>query len=181
MRVLAISGSLRQGSYNAALLRAAAAECPTSVEFVTWRGLAAIPAFNEDVEHPPPPEVASLRSEIARADAVLVATPEYNGSVPGALKNALDWASRPAGANPLDGKSVAVVGASQGVFGAIWAQAEARKILRAMGADVDPRALLVARAGRAFTADGGLRDADLAATLSTMMDDLIRRTRRCAA
>ena len=93
MRLLAISGSLRRGSYNGALLAAAAATRPHGVEFVTWRGLAEIPAFDEDLAVPP--AVAALKREIARADAVLFATPEYNGSFPGALKNALDWVSRP--------------------------------------------------------------------------------------
>ncbi len=103
MRLLAISGSLRSGSYNSALLEAAAAESPSNVEFVVWRGLADIPAFNEDLGTVPP-AVAALRREIARSDAVLIATPEYNASVPGALKDALDWVSRPFATNVLRNK-----------------------------------------------------------------------------
>ena len=127
MRLLAISGSLRQRSYNSMLLATAAAHCPPHVYVAVWRGLADIPPFNEDVDAPPP--VLSLRREIAESDAVLIATPEYNGSVPGALKNALDWASRPFPGNALQHKPAAVIGASQGLFGAVWAQAELRKIL----------------------------------------------------
>ncbi len=114
MRLLAISGSLRRDSYNSALLQAAAAACPRAAEFVIWRGLADIPAYDEDLDHTPPPAVTELREEIARAHAVLIATPEYNGSIPGALKNALDWASRPFPDNCLRRKPVAVIGASTG-------------------------------------------------------------------
>src|SRR6266542_2886407 len=116
MRLLAISGSLREGSYNRALLEAAvtAARCAGDVEVVVWAGLADIPAYNEDLDAIPEP-VAERRAELAAADAVLISTPEYNASVPGALKNALDWASRPYPANALRTKPVAVVGASQGL------------------------------------------------------------------
>src|SRR5262245_8515896 len=137
MHVLGISGSLRLGSYNRTLLAAASAELPLGAEFAEWSGLETLPAYDEDgdgrfVAAP----VAALRLARRRADAVLIATPEYNHSVPGALKNALDWASRPFPGNSLRGKPVAVVGASTGLFGAVWAQAELRKILRAIGADV---------------------------------------------
>jgi chromate reductase len=180
MQLLAISGSLRRGSYNSALLRAAAVDCLSGVEFVLWTGLGDIPAYNEDLDAVPSP-VAELRDEIARSDAVLIATPEYNASVPGALKNALDWVSRPLDTNPLRNKPSAVIGASEGLFGAIWAQAELRKILRAIGAQVDERGLAVARAHRAFTADARLRDPSLALTLTAIVEDLICRTRQRAA
>ena len=130
MRLLAISGSLRSGSHNTELLRAAGADLPEDVEFVLWSGLADIPAYDWDLDVAPPPRpVAELRAEIERSDAVLIATPEYNSSVPGALKNALDWASRPYPGNVLRRKRVAVVGASTGLFGALAAQAELRKVL----------------------------------------------------
>jgi chromate reductase, NAD(P)H dehydrogenase (quinone) len=179
MRVLAISGSLRQHSYNGALLAAAAAYCPPNVHFALWRGLADVPPFNEDVDAPP--SVLSLRRVIVEADAVLIATPEYNASVPGVLKNALDWASLPFPANALRDKPVAVIGASKGLFGAVWAQAELRKILAATGARVDDRELPVARAHEAFTADGRLRDAHLASTLEAIVTDLTAGETRCAA
>ena len=173
MRVLGISGSLRRDSYNTALLRAAAAEVACrGVELVLWRGLADVPAYSEDLDTVPA-AAAALRRELVEADAVLIATPEYNASVPGALKNALDWASRPFPANALRGKPVAVIGASQGIFGAVWAQADLRRILKAIGAVVDPRELPVGRVHEAFTEDGRLRDPELAARLRAIVDDLL--------
>jgi chromate reductase len=182
MRILAISGSLRRGSYNAALLDAAAAERPPGVEFVVWRGLADVPAYDEDTDvEPAPRPVAVLRAEIERADALLIATPEYNASVPGALKNALDWASRPYSANPLRHKRVAVIGASTGLFGAVWAQAELRKVLRTMGASVLESGLSVPAAHSAFTADGRLREPELVLALRRIVHELLEeRVERAA-
>jgi chromate reductase, NAD(P)H dehydrogenase (quinone) len=172
MRLLGISGSLRRGSYNRALLEAAAAEVECgAVEFLVWRGLADIPAYSEDLATVPS-SVEMLRRELAEADAVLIATPEYNASVPGALKNALDWASVPLPRNALRNKPVAVIGASQGMFGAVWAQADMRKILKAIGALVDDRELGVAWAHEAFTDDGRLHDPVLAARLRAIVNDL---------
>ena len=182
MRLLAISGSLRRDSYNATLLDAAAAECPTGVEFVLWRGLADVPAYDEDKDvEPATGPVAALRAEIERADALLIATPEYNASVPGALKNALDWASRPYSANPLRHKRVAVIGASTGPFGAVWAQAELRKVLRTMGASVVEAGLSVPGAHSAFTAEGRLREPELALALRRIVHELVEgRVERAA-
>jgi chromate reductase, NAD(P)H dehydrogenase (quinone) len=180
MTVLGISGSLRRGSYNTALLEAAAAGLPATTELVLWRGLEEIPAFDEDLAVAPA-SVRALRAEIARSDAVLIATPEYNASVPGALKNALDWASRPFATNPFRHKPVAVVGASQGAFGAVWAQADLRRVLTTMGARVDSRELPVAWAHQAFSADGRLRDPRLDATLRAIVGGLASsRSRRAA-
>jgi chromate reductase, NAD(P)H dehydrogenase (quinone) len=178
--LLAISGSIRDGSYNSALLRAAAAELPDSVAVRVWRGLDRIPPYNEDLGAEPGP-VAAFRRELTKADAVLFATPEYNASVPGALKNALDWASLPFRSNPLRGKPVAVIGASRGVFGAVWAQAELRKILGTIGAQVEERGLVVPHAHQAFTANGMLRDPGLASTLTTIVHELLDATCRRAA
>jgi chromate reductase len=172
MRLLAISGSLRHGSFNSALLDAAAAECPSDVEFVIWRGLADIPAYTEDLDIVPA-AVALLRDEIARSDAVLIATPEYNASVPGALKNALDWASRPYATNVLRNKQVAVIGASTGLFGALAAQAELRKVLKVIGASVLEAALPVPVAHTAFTAAGGLREPELALALRRNLHEVL--------
>ena len=180
MCLLAISGSLRHDSYNSALLEAAVAEAASIVEVVVWRGLGDIPAFDEDIDAVPP-SVATLRSEIARSNAVLIATPEYNASVPGALKNALDWASRPYVENVLRDKPVAVIGASPGVFGAVWSQADLRRILKAIGASVDERDLPVARAHEAFTADGRLRDPKLATALGSIVGDLVSQAAQRAA
>jgi chromate reductase, NAD(P)H dehydrogenase (quinone) len=158
MRLLGISGSLRQGSHNTRLLRAAAAELPPGASFVPFEELAAVPPYVEDDDGAEaPPGVAALRAAIEAADAVIVATPEYNSSVPGQLKNALDWASRPLTTNALRGKPVVVVGASTGVFGAVWTQAELRKILGAVGAVLEVE-LPVGQAHDAFAAHGSLRD-----------------------
>jgi chromate reductase len=137
MHFLGIPGSLRAGSYNRRLLLAAAQLMPVGATFETWPALAAIPGYDEDLDTvAPPAAVAALRAAIANADAVLIATPEYNSSIPGQLKNALDWVSRPAGKSALTGKPAAVIGASTGMFGAVWAQAELRKVLGAMGGRV---------------------------------------------
>jgi chromate reductase len=147
MRVLGLSGSLRRGSLNTALLRAAAERLPAGVELVEFERLADVPPYNEDAEAGPAPEaVRELREAIRGADAVLLATPEYNHSIPGQLKNALDWASRPAGKSSLNGKPAATIGASTGMFGAVWAQAELRKVLGAMGGRVLEAELPVAHA-----------------------------------
>ncbi|HWB70320.1 MAG TPA: NADPH-dependent FMN reductase [Solirubrobacterales bacterium] len=155
MRVLGISGSLRSDSHNSALLRAAAEWLPGGAELVEFDRLADIPAYDEDLDvEPAPTAVADLRAAIRGADAVLIATPEYNHSIPGALKNALDWASRPAGRSALNGTPAAVIGASTGMFGAVWSQAETRKVLSAMGGRVLEAELPVGHAHRHERLDG---------------------------
>src|SRR3954452_10288262 len=137
MKVLAISGSLRTGSYNTTLLRAAAEVAPEDVEVVVYDGLKDVPPYDEeDDTETPPAAVAAFREAIAGADALLFATPEYNGSIPGALKNALDWASRPFATNALRNKPATVVGASTGGLGAVGAQADLRRVLKTIGARV---------------------------------------------
>ena len=173
MQILGLSGSLRAGSHNAALLRAAAALLRPPARLEPFAHLREIPPYDEDADvEPAPLAVAVLRARIAAADAVLIATPEYNASVPGALKNALDWASRPFPENALRGRPVAVVGASTGIFGAVWAQSELRKALRTAGADVLDAELAVPLAGVAFSADGALRDPDLAEALASIVSQL---------
>jgi chromate reductase, NAD(P)H dehydrogenase (quinone) len=133
VKILGISGSLRRGSYNRSLLGAAARLLPDDVGFKLWGGLKEVPPYDEDDDTEDAPDaVAALREVFAGADAVF-ATPEYNSSVPGQLKNAIDWVSRPLATNPLRSKPVAVVGASIGAFGAVWSQAELRKVLAATG------------------------------------------------
>jgi chromate reductase len=172
MRILGIAGSLRRGSHNRRLLRAAGAELPPGADLVEWDGLAELPAFDEDQENDPP--VRAFLAEIEAADALLIATPEYNASLPGALKNALDWASRPFPENVLRRKPCAVIGASTGLFGAVWAQAEVRKALKASGAHVVESELPVGLADGAFTEDGALADPELTARLRDVLGDLVR-------
>jgi len=121
VRLLAVPGSLRRASLNRALLLAAASRLPPDAELELFERLADVPPFDEDAEHRPPAPVRELREAIAAADAVLIATPEYNHSLPGQLKNGLDWASRPPGKSALRGKPVAAIGVSTGVFGGVWA------------------------------------------------------------
>jgi chromate reductase len=183
MRVLAISGSLRRDSHNTALLRAAAEHAPAGVELELWDGLKAVPPYDEDDDGDlAPATVTALRSAVAGADAVLFATPEYNHSVPGSLKNALDWISRPVATNPLRNKPVAVVGASTGVFGAVWAQAELRKVLGAVGARVLDRELAVGQAAERI-AEGSVGDAEILAELESIVGELaaVVETRRQVA
>jgi chromate reductase, NAD(P)H dehydrogenase (quinone) len=175
MRILAISGSLRRDSHNTRLLRAAAEMLPPGVELVPFDGLPAVPPYNEDVDRDPAPQgVEQLRAAIADADALLISTPEYNASIPGVLKNAVDWASRPYPNNVLKDKPVAVIGASTGLFGAVWAQAELRKSLRHTGAHVLDDELPVGLADHAFTPAGRLADAELDHRLADVLDSLSR-------
>jgi chromate reductase len=174
MRILGISGSLRRGSHNRRLLRAAGDALPPGADLVEWDGLGGLPIFDEDLEDSPPEAVQELLDAIAGADALLIATPEYNASVPGGLKNALDWASRPFPDNVLRKKPSAVIGASTGLFGAVWAQAEVRKALKASGAHVLESELPVGMADGAFNGDDTLADPELAVRLGDVLRDLVR-------
>jgi chromate reductase len=163
------------------LLRAAAALLPPEARFTEYVGLKAIPPFDEDDEADPPAAVDDWREAIAQADAILFATPEYNSSVPGQLKNAIDWASRPFKETVLRNKPVAVIGASTSMFGAVWSQAELRKALGAAGARVVDRELPVAAADEAFDAEGQLLDPDLTLELESILAELLDEVRQRAA
>jgi chromate reductase len=156
VRVLGISGSLRRDSHNTKLLRAAGEIVEQhGGEFELFDGLKAIPPYDEDDDlGDGPPAVAGLKRAIAAADAILFATPEYNSSIPGALKNAVDWVSRPPATCPLRNKPVAVIGASTGAFGAVWGQAELRKVLGRTGARVAEVELAIGYAHDHLDADG---------------------------
>jgi chromate reductase, NAD(P)H dehydrogenase (quinone) len=175
MRILAIAGSVRRDSHNARLLRHIAEQAPEGVEVVLWGGLKSIPPYDEDDDdfEAPPLPVAELRQAIAGADGLLFATPEYNASIPGVLKNAIDWASRPRARTPLQGKPAAVVGASTGSFGAVWAQAELRKVLANTGARVVDLELPVAKAHEAFDDDGALTSADHGERVAAVLEALV--------
>jgi chromate reductase len=162
MRVLGISGSLRRDSYNTALLRNVGELLEAEgAHFEIYDGLRDIPPFDEDEETFATDAVSGLRQAIQEADAVFFTTPEYNSSIPGVLKNALDWVSRPFATNAMRNKPVAVVGASAGMFGAVWAQAELRKVLAAMGARVVEGEVVVGHAMDRFDAFGHLNDPNL--------------------
>jgi chromate reductase len=174
VKILGISGSLRHDSYNTKLLRAASELLPPGAEFELWDGLKAVPPYDEDDDvQPAAAGVAALREAIAEADAVLFATPEYNWSVPGVLKNAIDWASRPLASNPLRNKPVAVVGASTGAFGAVWSQAELRKVLTATGARVLEGDVAVGHAPTRFDDEGRLVDGEHREQLGEVVTALV--------
>lgn len=168
MTILGISGSLRHDSYNSMLLR----NVPLELEL--WDGLREIPPYDEDDDvEPAPPAVARMRAAVAGADAIVFATPEYNASVPGQLKNAVDWLSRPRVGAALQNKTVAVIGASTGAFGAVWAQAELRKVLATAGARVVDAEVAVGHAQERFDADGELVDENLKEQLQEAVDTLL--------
>ena len=138
VRIVALVGSLRAGSHNRQLAEAAVKLAPEGAEVAILEGLAEIPFYNEDidVEGAVPAAAAALREAVAAADAVLLFSPEYNGTIPAVLKNAIDWLSRPYGAGALSAKPVAVVGTAYGQYGGVWAQDEARKAAGVAGAKV---------------------------------------------
>src|SRR5689334_18865921 len=169
MKLLGIAGSLRAGSYNRQLLQLAADNLPGGVEYAVWDGLRDLPAFDEDEENTDSFAVAAFRSAVAGADAILIVTPEYNGSIPGALKNALDWGSRPRETAAFRGKPVAAIGASTGSFGGVWAHAETRKILGLMGARVVDAELSLGKANERLVEP----DEDLIGQLRAVIDLLV--------
>jgi len=173
MRILGISGSLRRDSYNTKLLRHAGELLPDGVELRVWDRLKDVPPFDEDDEWAPAAVVVELREAIAAADAVVFATPEYNGSVPGQLKNAIDWVSRPHVTNSLRNKPVAVVGASTGVFGALSAQADLRRILGRVGSRVLEAGVAVGQVPSKCDENGRLGDEDAREGLTTVVDALV--------
>jgi chromate reductase, NAD(P)H dehydrogenase (quinone) len=174
MKILGLSGSLRRDSYNTKLLRAAEELLPAEVEFELYDGLKAIPPYDEeDDRDDAPAAVTALREAIGEADGILIATPEYNSSVPGHLKNSLDWISRPLATNTLRNKPVAVVGASTGAFGAVWAQAELRKVLAAIGARVVDAEAAVGHAPTRFDDAGRLVDPNLLEDLEETVEALV--------
>jgi chromate reductase len=174
MAILGISGSLRAASHNTALLRAAAGVAPDGVEIELYEGLDRLPPYNEDHDTDvAPAEVAELRRAIAAADAVLIATPEFNGTMPGQLKHAIDWASRPYGeGSALWGKPAAVIGASTSEYGALWAQDHVRKALGIAGARVLETELPVGRAPDRYGPDGQL-DHETRERLAEVVADLV--------
>jgi NAD(P)H-dependent FMN reductase len=181
--VLAISGSLRKGSYNSGLVRAAVAHAPEGVEVELYDGLEALPHYNQDIEDAGvPATVAELRARIKAADAVLISTPEYNGSLPGALKDLVDWASRPYGPEAsFYSKPVAVVSISPTDYGAVWAADHLRKALGITGARVADIEFTVAGASSKFDTNGDLTDAETIGRLEEVLETLVQHHRALAA
>jgi chromate reductase len=182
-RILGISGSLRSGSHNTQLLRAAAEAAPAGVEVELFDGLGDVPLYDADLDGEPlPGPVQALKAAIAAADALLIATPEYNWSIPGVLKNALDWASRPAGRSVLKHKPIALAGATGGGFGTVRGQLATRLVLASTGSYVLPDPLLhISHARQRFDADGRLVDDAVRQELRAVLVALEGWTRRHAA
>jgi chromate reductase len=175
MKILAISGSLRAASHNTALLRAAAELAPEGVELELYDDLELLPPYNEDRDtDDPPAEVARLRTAIEAADALLISTPEYNTTMPGHVKQVVDWASRPHGPGAaLWGKPAAAIGASVTAYGAMWAQDHLRRALGLAGARVLDTELAVANAPGLFDEEGRLTDTETRERLSELVQSLV--------
>ncbi|MEU5721503.1 NADPH-dependent FMN reductase [Micromonospora sp. NPDC047738] len=181
--VLALSGSLREASFNSALIRAAQRLAPAGMTIERYRDLGAVPPFNEDVEPAPPAAVMDLRERIAAADALLIATPEYNYGVPGVLKNALDWASRPSfpitsWVSPLAHKPIAIVGAAPTGMGTVRAQLQLRQLfLWTDSAVVTKPEIIVTNAHEKLGQDGTVKDETTETLLRTLLDALATKIR----
>jgi chromate reductase len=180
LTVCAISGSLRRASFNTALLRAAVELAPTDVEIRIFDGLRDLPHYDADLDGPnPPAPVVALKDAITSADALLIATPEYNYSIPGALKNAIDWASRPAGKSPLNRKPAAILGASTGLMGTVRAQLALRQSLLFTETYVLMKPeIMVTRAADKFDADGRLTDETTRGLVRQLLEALSTWTAR---
>lgn len=179
--ILGIAGSLRRASYNRAALRAAVRLVPEGARLEICE-LDGIPGFNQDDERQPPPKVAELRARVRAADAILFVTPEYNYSVPGVLKNAIDWASRPYGESAWAGKPVAVMGASTGAIGTARAQYHLRQSFVFLNMyPVNQPEVMIAKAAERFDAEGNLADAKTKELIAQLLQNLVAWTRRLAA
>jgi NAD(P)H-dependent FMN reductase len=173
-RILALVGSLRSGSDNLHLAEAAVQLAPSGVSVEIFDGLGDVALYNEDLDQPGVVASADrLRAEVQSADALLLVTPEYNGTMPAALKNAIDWISRPFGAGAISGKPVAVIGTSHGQYGGVWAHDDARKSARVAGASVlDDIKLSVPAAHTRFARIHPVDDEEIAAMLPEILTSL---------
>ena len=178
VKILGIAGSLRSESYNNAALRAAQSLTPEDAYIEVFERLGEIPPFNQDLEKEPPEAVVELKRQVREADAILFATPEYNYSVPGVLKNAIDWASRPYGDNAWEGKPVAVMGASVGMLGSARAQYHLRQSFVFLDMHpINAPEVMIPNAAERF-ADGELTDENSKELIGQMLDNLVGWTRR---
>ena len=181
IRILGIAGSLRRDSYNRAALRAAMSLVPDGATLEAF-ALDGIPPFNQDEERNPPPRVVELKRAVREADAVLIVTPEYNYSVPGVLKNAIDWASRPYGDSAWSGKPAAIMGASVGTIGTARAQYHLRQMFVFLNMfAINQPELMIGNAASRFDANGTLVDDTTRGLIRQLLDNLVAWTRRLQA
>ncbi|WP_432496749.1 NAD(P)H-dependent oxidoreductase [Kineococcus auxinigenes] len=182
--VLVLVGSLRAASVNRKIAEAAVQLAPEGARLSVYEGLGDLPFYNEDVdvEGSVPPAATALREAVAAADAVLVVTPEHNGTIPAVLKNAVDWASRPYGASSLSGKPLAVVGSAFGQYGGVWAQDDARKVFGIAGAKVLAEATMAIPASVVRFAELHPKDdTEVTEKLTTVLQALVGATEPAAA
>lgn len=178
VRILGIAGSLRRASYNRAALRAAAQLVPEGATLDVF-DIEGLPGFSEDEEGQPPEKVTELKRRVREADAILFVTPEYNYSIPGVLKNAIDWASRPYGDSAWDGKPAAVMGASVGTLGTARAQYHLRQVMVFLNMfPVNKPEVMIGNAQERFDADGNLTDEDTREHIRRLLQSLVEWTRR---
>lgn len=178
LTLLGIAGSLRRASYNRALLRAAQQLVPANIVLEIF-DISSIPLFNQDDENTLPTEVVEFKTRIRAADAILIATPEYNYSIPGVLKNAIDWASRPPGDNVWSGKPVAVVGASVGRLGTARAQYHLRQVFVTLNMHaLNQPEVMVSNAADLFDVAGNLTDQETQARLQQLLTQFALWTRQ---
>ena len=178
VRILGIAGSLRKGSYNRAALRAATFLKPEDA-ILDILELDGIPGFNQDEERDPPEKVVELKAGVRAADAILFVTPEYNYSIPGVLKNAIDWASRPYGDCSWDGKPAAIMGASPGALGTARAQYHLRQMLVYLNMfPINQPEVMIGNAAARFDTEGNLRDATTQDFICQLLQQLVEWTRR---
>jgi chromate reductase, NAD(P)H dehydrogenase (quinone) len=181
LTILGIAGSLRRGSYNRSALRAAQQLAPESARIEIFE-LDGIPLFNQDEEKNPPEKVVQLKAKVRAADAILFVTPEYNYSVPGVLKNAIDWASRPYGDSAWNGKPVAIMGASGGIFGTARAQYHLRQMFVFLNMyPVNQPEVMIGQAQQRFDANGNLTDETSKKLIRQLLENLITWTRQLGA
>jgi chromate reductase len=181
VRILGIAGSLRKGSYNKSALRAAAGLLPEGATLEDF-DIDGLPGFSEDIEKVPPAKVVELKSKVRAADAILFCTPEYNYSVPGILKNAIDWASRPYGDSAWTGKPAAIMGASVGTLGTARAQYHLRQMMVFLNMHpLNQPEVMIANASSRFDAQGNLTDEKTREHIQKMLKALVEWTNRLRA
>lgn len=181
IRILGIAGSLRKASYNRSALRAAQQLAPEDAELEIFE-LDGITPFSEDDEHDPPQRVTEFKERIRASDAILFVTPEYNYSIPGVLKNAIDWASRPYGDSAWEGKPAAIMGASVGLFGTARAQYHLRQVFVFLNMRaVNRPEVMIGNAAKRFDAEGNLTDETSRDLISQLLQNLVAWTRQLRA